>query len=251
MGISKKDITADFQDAVRDGYQDFLMELGFVSYKDDLLHWYLLRNEVLFSLQMLTMFISSPFMYPVFAAKPLFVKTMIPVPLVSDELYSIDNFRLCDKEWKVFCRREAIHYPRGEHFGGILVKEQIESYLSVIQTPKDAFEQRKARLREHEQVYLREDFVDEVIYYRDEEMWERALRDRKSYFSDITSPANVQKDPAAARQLAQLHALEDPVARLEHVAKLNEKKKTQLAELRRKVPAAFQNEPVFRNPNAL
>lgn len=250
MGISKKDITADFQDAVRDGYQDFLMELGFVSYKDDLLHWYLLRNEVLFSLQMLTMFISSPFMYPVFAAKPLFVKTMIPVPLVSDELYSIDNFRLCDKEWKVFCRREAIHYPRGEHFGGILVKEQIESYLSVIQTPKDAFEQRKARLREHDQVYPTEDFVDEIIYYRDEELWERAIQVKKSYLFN-TPNADVQKNPYAARHLAQLHALEDPVARLEHVAKLNEKKKTQLAELRRKVPAAFQNDPVFRNPKAL
>lgn len=251
MGISKKDIIADYQDAVRDGYQDFLMELGFVSYKDDLLHWYLLRNEVLFSMQVHAAILRCPDMFPVFTANPLFIRTAIPAALVLDNVHILNFYPLFNGEWQHFYRRLSIHYPRGGPFGGTFVKEQIESYLSVIQTPKDAFEQRKARLREHEQVYLREDFVDEVIYYRDEEMWERALRDRKSYFSDITSPANVQKDPAAARQLAQLHALEDPVARLEHVAKLNEKKKTQLAEFRRKVPAAFQNELVFRNPNAL
>ena len=128
MGISKKDIIADYQDAIREGYQDFLMELEFVSYKDDLLHWYLLRNEVLFSMQVHAAILRCPDMFP---------------------------------------------------------------------------------------------------------------------------DADVQKNPYAARHLAQLHALEDPVARLEHVAKLNEKKKTQLAELRRKVPAAFQNEPVFRTPKAL
>lgn len=33
MGISKKDIIADYQDAVRDGYQDFLMELELVNNK--------------------------------------------------------------------------------------------------------------------------------------------------------------------------------------------------------------------------
>ena len=250
MCISKKDIIADYQDAIREGYQDFLMELEFVSYKDDLLHWYLLRNEVLFSMQVHAAILRCPDMFPVFTANPLFIRTAIPAALVLDNVHILNFYPLFNDEWQHFYRRLSIHYPRGGPFGGTFVKEQIESYLSVIQTPKDAFEQRKARLREHDQVYPTEDFVDEIIYYRDEELWERAIQVKKSYLFN-TPNADVQKNPYAARHLAQLHALEDPVARLEHVAKLNEKKKTQLAELRRKVPAAFQNEPVFRNPNAL
>ena len=182
--------------------------------------------------------------------KGAMVRTAIPAALVLDNVHILNFYPLFNGEWQHFYRRLSIHYPRGGPFGGTFVKEQIESYLSVIQTPKDAFEQRKARLREHDQVYPTEDFVDEIIYYRDEELWERAIQVKKSYLFN-TPNADVQKNPYAARHLAQLHALEDPVARLEHVAKLNEKKKTQLAELRRKVPAAFQNEPVFRNPNAL
>ena len=241
MNPLRQNILADFQDAVRDGYQRFLEELGFVSYKDDLIHWYLLRGDVLFSLQMQTPFYSPASMYPIFAAKPLFIKTMIPAPLVSTDLYGINSFHL-DFKWQHFYRRLPIHYPRGEHFGGVPAKEWIKSYLRAIQTPEDAFEQRKALCRSRDNPYLTEDFVDEVIYYRDEEFWERAIQTKENYF--LHAPGvDEAKNPYAIRHRAQLRALEDPLARLEYVAELEKNKNVQLATLRKKVPSAIHVQP--------
>lgn len=246
MGILKQNILADFQDAVRDGYQRFLEKLGFVSYKDDLIHWYLLRNDVLFSLQMQTIFFETPTMYLLFFANPLFIKTSIPLPLKKDpdgDFMGISVFQLYN-EWKLFYRRAPIHYPRGEHFGGTFAKEQIESFLSTIETSKDAFEQRKSLCRQLENPYLTENFVDEVIYYQDEEFWERAIWEKENYF--LHAPGvDETKNPYAIRHRAQLRALEDPAARLEYVAELEKKKTAQLAELSKKVPAAIHVEPTF------
>lgn len=242
MATLRQDITADFQDAVREGYQEFLEEFGFASYKDDLIHWYLLRGDVLFSLQMQTPFYSPASMYLIFAAKPLFIKTLIPAPLVSTDLYDINSFHF-DFKWQHFYRRLPIHYPRGEQFGGVPAKEWIKSYLRVIQTPEDAFEQRKALCRSRENPYLTEDFIDEVIYYQDEEFWERAIQTKKNYFSRLAPDVDETKNPYAIRHRAQLRALEDPLARLEYVAKLEKKKDAQLAELHKKVPGAIHVKP--------
>ena len=247
MNPLRQNILADFQDAVRDGYQRFLEELGFVSYKDDLIHWYLLRGDVLFSLQMQTPFLIQPiFMQPLFFANPLFIKTPLTLPLREDreEFLGISVFRLYN-EWQFFHRRAPIHYPRGEHFGGVAVQERVESFLCEVQTPKDAFEKRKKFCRTDERIYLTEEFVDEVIYYQDEELWERAIQTKQNYFSCLAPDADVTKNPYAIRHRAQLRALEDPVARLEYVAELEKKKAAQLAELRKKVPAAIHVEPTF------
>lgn len=244
MNSLRQNILADFQDAVRDGYQRFLEELGFVSYKDDLIHWYLLRNDVLFSLQMQTIFLDSPKMYLIFFANPLFVKTPIPLPLKENPdggFLGISVFYLNTK-WQAFCRRVPIHYPRGEHFGGTFAKEQIVSFLRVIRVPEDAFEQRRVLCRNRDNPYLTEDFVDEVIYYRDEEFWECAIQTKENYF--LHAPGvDETKNPYAIRHCAQLRALEDPTVRLEYVAELEKKKAAQLAELRKKVPAAVQGKP--------
>ena len=244
MATLRQDIIADFQDAVREGYQEFLEELGFVSYKDDLIHWYLLRNDVLFSLQMQTIFLDSPKMYPLFFANPLFVKTPIPLPLKEDPddgFLGISVFYLNTK-WQAFFRRVPIHYPRGEHFGGTFAKEQIVSFLRVIRAPEDAFEQRKALCRSRDNPYLTEDFIDEVIYYQDEEFWERAIWTKENYF--LHAPGvDETKNPYAIRHRAQLRALEDPLARLAYVAELEKKKDAQLATLRKKVPGAIHVQP--------
>ncbi len=245
MATLRQDITADFQDAVRDGYQEFLEELGFVSYKDDLIHWYLLRNDVLFSLQMQTIFLDSPKMYLLFFANPLFVKTPIPLPLKEDpdgSFLGISVFYLNTK-WQAFFRRVPIHYPRGEHFGGTFAKEQIVSFLQVIRAPEDAFEQRKALCRSRDNPYLTENFIDEVIYYQDEEFWERAIQTKRNYFSRLSPDVDETKNPYAIRHRAQLRALEDPLTRLKYVAELEKKKDTQLATLRKKVPAAIHVQP--------
>ena len=243
MGTLRQDILADFQDAVRDGYQGFLEEFGFSSYKDDLIHWYLLRNDVLFSLQMYTVFSSPASMYLAFAAKPLFIKTEIPAPLVTTDYYNNDYFILHDK-WQHFYRRRPIHYPRGEHFGGVPTKERIGYYLEIIQTPEDAFEQRKELWRKADYTYLREDFVDEVIYYQDAEFWEQAIQTKETYFRNAPG-VDETKNPYAMRHRAQLRALEDPAVRLEYIAELEKKKDAQLAALRKKLPAAIQPKPSF------
>lgn len=245
MATLRQDITADFQDAVREGYQEFLEKLGFVSYKDDLIHWYLLRNDVLFSLQMQTPFLIQPiFMETLFFANPLFVKTPLPLPLKRDneEFLGVSVFWLYNK-WQFFHRRAPIHYPRGERLGGAYVQERVESFLHEIQTPRDAFEKRKESCRTDERVYLTEDFVDEVIYYQDEEFWERAIQTKKNYFSRLAPDVDETKNPYAIRHRAQLRALEDPLIRLEYVAELEKKKDAQLATLRKKVPGAIHVPP--------
>lgn len=245
METTKRLIVEDFQDAIRDGYQEFLEKFGFISYKDDLIHWYLLRNGVLFSLQIQTPYLRQPiFMQPLFFVNPLFVKTPLTLPLREDreEFLGISVFRLYN-EWQFFHRRAPIHYPQGEHFGGAAVQERVESFLHEVQTPKDAFEKRKKFCRTDERIYLTEGFVDEVIYYQDEEFWERAIQTKQNYFSCLAPDADVTKNPYAIRHRAQLRALEDPVARLEYVAELEKKKAAQLAELRKKVPAAVQGKP--------
>lgn len=247
--MRKQDMILDFQDAMREGYKDFLEELGFASYKDDLLHWYLLRNDVLFSLQTATLGtyanVNDVIMYPLIMAKPLFIKTPIPAPLSRCFCLGTDVFP-GQIRWTMICRRARVSYPQGGRFGGVVVEKQLREILSVIQTPEDAFEQRKAYCKRHEKDYLSEDFVDEVIYYRDEEMWERAIDMQKLYFSYLSPDADLQKNPYAIRHGAQLRALQDPCARLEYVAELEEKKAAHLAELRKKVPAAIHSKPFFQ-----
>lgn len=245
--MRKQDMILDFQDAMREGYKDFLEELGFASYKDDLLHWYLLRNDVLFSLQTFTPFADYPFMHPIIMAKPLFLKTPMPASLFRSFDLNIDVFPP-PKRWTMIPRRERVSYPQGGRFGGVVVEKQIREILSVIQTPEDAFEQRKAYCKRNEGIYLTEDFVDEVIYYRDEEMWERAIDMKKNYFARVAPWVDLQKDPYSILQKAQLRALQDPCARLEYVAELEKKKTAHLAELRKKVPAAIHPKPFFQLP---
>lgn len=48
----RKEIILDIQDVVREYYQDFLERFGFVSYQNDLIHWFMLRDDVLFSVQL-------------------------------------------------------------------------------------------------------------------------------------------------------------------------------------------------------
>ena len=200
---------------------------------------------MLFSLQTTTLFTDDAVMYPIITAKPLFVKTPMPASLFRGIDLNLNVFPP-PKRWEMICRRERVSYPQGGRFGGVVVEKQIREILSVIQTPEDAFEKRKERCRTNEQAYLTEDFVDEVIYYRDEEVWERCIKTKMNCLSYAT-PA-VDGLSYITRLHAWLRALGDPAARLEYLGELDRKKRSNWQSCGKKYPQPFTRSRSSKRP---
>lgn len=232
------DIKADYQTIVREGYQDVLEDLGFVSYRGELLQWLYLRGEVLFSLQMQSIGDTGTHMFPMLKMLPLFLKVELPAPLI----YTID-YGNCSESIKLYTRwpdfpehtTVPIACPKG---GGAFVREWLEYFLQTVQTPQDAFEIRKTIFASGRTDFISNDSIDEIIYYQDEEYWQRAIRWLELIFSR-TPDYQTSENPYVVRRRRQYKALTDPQSREEHLRLLEEFREKQRRMLKKKVPELF------------
>lgn len=246
LSKNKKELLADYYDVIKPHYADFLQELGFVSYRDDLVHWFLLREDLLIAFQFQTEDTSYTLsMTPVLTAYPLFLDTPISSALYNENNQSVPMHMSLIRKKDTYRNRLALFYPHGENFGADWVKRLLPVFVEQIRTARDAFELHKTAYQiMHPMMWIAPEFVDEVIYFNDEAMRPRVYQQTlKTYRNFLEDPAELS--PFFAKRKAQvkarLDAFDDPRAREEYLAILEARKEAKRKELKRKIPAVFGN----------
>lgn len=258
----RKEIILDIQDVVREYYQDFLERFGFVSYQNDLIHWFMLRDDVLYSVQLQSWRDQDPIQIkPIVYAMPLYLQSP-PVPLRIFGNDRDDDFCIwVHQKVQYHQNRTFLYFLRGDggkRLGGDYVEEKVGQMLDEIHSPWDAFQFRKRWF--YAGIYPQsESFLDELIYNQekdqDPDYVKYCLKHLKTRLRSWL-PLDRREEEPLERNFAYLpfesagfakwwnryRALTDLAYRVVYLSEANfaAQKEKRLRELRRKIPALFE-----------